>query len=388
MLSHVQTERSAQGPLASGRALGPRIAALIAVGVLAVILALACAPPWAFAQGADGTRGLLEVHFIDVDQGDATLVMGAGVTILIDAGRHDRSEVVPYLRSVGVESIDLLVGTHPHADHIGQFPQVLAAFPVREVWLSGDVHTSRTFERALDAILASGAGYHEPRAGERVAIGDVLIEVVHPEVITGDFNNGSISLRLVYGDVSFLFTGDAEAEAELEMIARGHELRAAVLHVGHHGSSTSSSEAFLQEVRPEVAVYSAGVNNSYGHPHREVVERFRRLGIPLYGTDVYGTILVRTDGRTFEIRSERGDLSVSRGTTGVSHGASHCGPGRVDVNTATKEALMRIVHIGEARAEELIALRPFSSLDDLKRIRGISDGRLREIEAQGIACVS
>src|SRR5690606_12325294 len=115
--------------------------------------------------------GLLTVHFIDVDQGDATLIQADDVVILIDAGRHDRSDVVPYLRSIGIKSIDLLVGTHPHADHIGQFPEVLRAFPVKEVWLSGDVHTSRTFERAIDAILESDAGYHEPRAGERFQFG-------------------------------------------------------------------------------------------------------------------------------------------------------------------------------------------------------------------------
>ncbi len=340
------------------------------------------------AQGADALSGVLEVHFIDVDQGDATLVMGPGVTILIDAGRHDRNDVVPYLRSVGVKSIDLLVGTHPHSDHIGQFPQVLEAFPVKEVWMSGDVHTSRTFERALDAVLNSNAGYHEPRAGERVTIGDVTIEVIHPEAVTGDFNNGSIGLRLVYGDIAFLFTGDAEAESEAEMIARGHDLRAHVLHVGHHGSSTSSTEAFLREVQPQVAVYSAGAGNSYGHPHREVVERFRKLGIPLYGTDVYGTIRVRTDGRTFELVSERGGIAFQAVTDGAARQGSGCGPGQVDINTAPKEVLMTIVHIGEARAEELIALRPFASVNELTRIRGIGEGRLREILAQGVACVS
>jgi competence protein ComEC len=112
----------------------------------------------------------LIVHFIDVGQGDATLFAGPDFTILVDAGRHDRNDVVPYLQSVGVESIDLLVGTHPHADHIGQFPEVLNAFPVNEVWMSGDSHTTRTFERALDAILASDTGYHEPRAGEVYAV--------------------------------------------------------------------------------------------------------------------------------------------------------------------------------------------------------------------------
>src|SRR5690606_35829293 len=114
----------------------------------------------------DPSLGTLKVHFIDVGRGDATLIQSNDVVILIDAGRHDRNDVVPYLREAGITSIDLLVGTHPHADHIGQFPEVLAAFPVKEVWLSGDPHTSRIFEDTIDAILASEAGYHEPRAGE------------------------------------------------------------------------------------------------------------------------------------------------------------------------------------------------------------------------------
>lgn len=392
MSSHVRTRT--RGARSDARKLRSHLAALITLTVaLAVALAAGVSlldgePGRLSAQGAAEHTGILEVHFIDVDQGDATLVMGPGVTILIDAGRHDRNDVVPYLRSAGVERIDLLVGTHPHADHIGQFPQVMGAFPVKEVWLSGDVHTSRTFERALDAILDSEAGYHEPRAGERTMIGDVLIEVIHPEVVTGDFNNGSIGLRLVYGDVAFLFTGDAEAEAEAEMIARGHNLRAQVLQVGHHGSSTSSTEAFLREVQPQVAVYSAGVGNPYGHPHREVVERFEKLGIPLYGTDVYGTIRVRTDGRTFEVYSQRGGLAFHAAVDGPGLQGSGCAPGQVDINAAPKEALMSIVHIGEARAEEIMSLRPFASLDELTRIRGIGEGRLRDIVAQGIACVS
>jgi competence protein ComEC len=103
-----------------------------------------------------------------VGQGDSTLLAGPDFTILIDAGRHDRNDVVPHLEQIGISAIDLLVGTYPHADHIGQFPQVLQRFPVTEVWMSGDSHTSLTFERALDAILASGAAYHEPRAHERI----------------------------------------------------------------------------------------------------------------------------------------------------------------------------------------------------------------------------
>lgn len=349
---------------------------------LAVILGLLVSAGWPAAAGA---LGVLEIHFIDVGQGDATLFLGPDFTMLVDAGRHDRSDVVPYLQKVGVQRIDLLVGTHPHADHIGQMDKVLEAFDVVDVWLSGDVHTSRTFERLIDAILAEGAGYHEPRAGERFTLGSARIEIVHPAEVTGDFNNGSIGMRVLYGDVIVLLTGDAETEAEREMIARGHELAADILHVGHHGSRTSTSRELLEAVRPKVAIYSAGSGNEYGHPHAEVIERLSRHGVVIYGTDIHGTIKVTTDGVSFEITTERapqGPTIIDR----VAAGAG-CAPGQVDVNTASLEQLVAIVHIGDARAAELIAKRPYASLDDLLKIQGIGQGRLGDIKKQGLACV-
>lgn len=171
-------------------------------------------------------QGELIAHYFDVGQGDATLLAGPDFTILIDAGRHDRSDVVPHLVAAGMQTIDLLVGTHPHADHIGQFPAVLGQFPVTEVWMSGDTHATLTFERAIDAILASGAAYHEPRAGEVYQIGSARVEVVNPESLTGNLHQGSVSLRIIFGEVAFLFTGDAEAPTEVAMIARGHPLHA------------------------------------------------------------------------------------------------------------------------------------------------------------------
>lgn len=244
------------------------------------------------------------VYFFDVGQADATLFMGPGFTVLIDAGDYRRNDVVPHLASVGVIEIDLLIGTHPHADHIGQFPQVLESFPVGEVWLSGDTHTTRTFERAIDAILASDAAYHEPRAGEVFEFGTLTIEVLNPYHLTGDFHEGSISVRMTYGEVSFVFTGDAETHTEQAMIGRDYSLEAQVLQLGHHGSRTSSSLAFLQAVSPEIAIYSAGKDNTYGHPHDEVVQRLATMDIPLYGTDVHGTVTIVTDGVTYSVETE------------------------------------------------------------------------------------
>ncbi len=274
-------------------------ATLLAALVLAAGLFAVLVPP-----GPAPLQGLA-VSFLDVGQGDATLLQGPDFTILIDAGRHDRDDVVPHLRRRGVRALDLVIVTHPHADHIGQLPAVLDAFKVREVWMSGDVHTSQSYERALDALLASGAGYHEPRAGEVHQVGSLRIEVVNPAELTGDLHEGSVAVRAVFGEVAFLFTGDAEAHTEAAMISRGHELRAHVLQLGHHGSQTSSSSAFLEAVAPELAVYSAGEGNPYGHPHPEALARLRSLGVTVLGTDVRGTITVTTDGRTYHVETER-----------------------------------------------------------------------------------
>jgi len=246
----------------------------------------------------------LVVHFIDVGQGDAILLRGPDFSIMVDAGRHDRNEVLPYLLAQNVSYLDLLVGTHPHADHIGQFPQILENFEVGEVWMSGDVHTTRAFERAIDAILATDAKYREPRAGDEFTFGSARVNVVHPKETAGNLNNGSLVLRLSYGDISFLFAGDAEIQAEHEMITRAENLQAQILKIGHHGSQTSSTYEFLNEVRPEVAIYSAGRSNPYNHPHPDVINRLRAMGISVYGTDRNGTILVETDGEKFEVYPE------------------------------------------------------------------------------------
>jgi beta-lactamase superfamily II metal-dependent hydrolase len=252
--------------------------------------------------------GELVVRVLDVGQGDAMLISHPDVTLLIDTGRFDRSDVVPLLRRHGVESIDVLVVTHPHADHIGQFDRVMEAFPVAEVWWSGAVATTRTFERAVAALEASDARYEEPRGGQTTAVGPLAIEVLHPG--SGDslrgLNDASISLRITYGEFRLVTTGDAERAAEAQMVARWSDrLRADVLLLGHHGSSTSTTATFLDAVSPSVAIYSAGANNRYGHPHAEVVERVLGRGVILFGTDRDGTVTVVTDGITFDVRTER-----------------------------------------------------------------------------------
>lgn len=346
-----------------------------------------------FSRSVPTPSGTLSVYFFDVGQADTTLLSGPDFTILIDAGDFRRNDVVSYLQSVGVNSIDLLVGTHPHADHIGQFPQVLSAFNIDEVWMSGDEHTTQIFERALDAILASDAKYHEPRAGEVFDFGSLRIEVLNPSSLTGNFHEGSVSIRAVYGDVAFLFTGDAGAQTESQMIQRGHNLNAQILQLGHHGSRTSSSLGFLRAVNPEIAIYSAGQNSQYGHPHQETVDRVLSENINLYGTAMHGTIVINTDGNTYSVETEHagekiGALSIEPKSTPISSLDNGCDVGQIDINVASFEKLQQIIHIGPARAQDLISLRPFRSVDSMTRISGIGPSRLNDIKNQNIACVN
>lgn len=337
-------------------------------------------------------KGNLIVHYIDVGQGDATLLQGPDFTVLIDAGRHNRNDVIPYLKSVGVSTIDLVVGTHPHADHIGQIDKVINEFEVSEVWMSGTPHTTQTFERVLDAIEKSGASYHEPRSGEKFQVGALEIEVFNPIRITGQFHEDSIVMRTTFGEIGFIFSGDAEARTEREVIRRHNDVKAQILKLGHHGSTTSSIPEFLQAVSPEVAIYSAGAGNSYGHPHKPIVDRINQMNIEIYGTDVHGTIKITTDGKTYSITTAKsGQVSVEDGSeptpTPTPEPTTPSPSGSININTASFEELQEIIHIGDSRAKAIIDGRPWTSLSQLTRISGISDNRLNDIREEGKAYV-
>ncbi|QQK75854.1 MBL fold metallo-hydrolase [Salicibibacter cibarius] len=368
-------------------------------------------------ESAEEAEGDLTAHFIDVGQGDSILLEGPDFNILVDTGRHDRDEVVPYIEDQDIEQLDLVVGTHSHADHIGQLDRVMHNLDIDEVWMNGEEGTSDTFERALDAVLESDADYEEPDAGDTDEIGSAEIEVVHPQSLSGDPNDDSIVMSVSYGDTSFMLTGDAEEAAESEMVNSDHELDADILKVGHHGSDTSSTSSFLEEVSPETAVYQAGEGNSYGHPHDEAVDRITSMDIELYGTAEHGHVLITTDGDSYDVEtvsdseptssseepetdadsedesSEEEETEEEESTeedaeeeTGSSEA---CEDGEVAINSASEEELQEIVEIGDDRAGQIIDLRDsqdFESYSDLTRIDGIADARADTIEEQGIIC--
>lgn len=256
---------------------------------------------------AGASAGLLQVHFIDVGQGDAELIVSPdGGIALIDGGEAD-SGVLGYLQSHGVSKLDLVVTTHPHADHIGGLVQVLKTLPVAEVVTNGQLTTTLTYEHFLDAIAEAGSEYVEVKRGDTIPFGNLTFQVLNPQSTTGDdLNNNSLVLRLVYGASSFLFMGDADQAAEASILSMGLPIQADILKVGHHGSATASSPAFLGAVKPEIAVYSAGAGNPYGHPHPETLAALSATGVQVYGTDVNGSVVVSADNAgVYKVEAER-----------------------------------------------------------------------------------
>lgn len=255
-----------------------------------------------------GTTGDLRAYFLDVGQGDCSIILFKDRVIVIDSGDTDRGgDVVRALHQLGVQRIDLLVATHPHADHIGGMQDVLAAFPVARVLDSGMPSTSILYERFLDTVDDKGIAYIVAEQGQTIDLDPSLrILVLSPpkERIGDDLNTNSIVLRISYGTVNLLFTGDATTGAEDVMVKGGYPLDAQILKVGHHGSSGSGSSAFLSRVSPQTAIISSGAGNSYGHPHRETLDRLIRARAVIFRTDEDGTVLVESNGETYSIMTE------------------------------------------------------------------------------------
>jgi beta-lactamase superfamily II metal-dependent hydrolase len=242
----------------------------------------------------------LTVHFIDVRQGDSILLDLGDTEVLIDGG--DKSPgVVSYIDDYVDGPLEVMVATHPHADHIGGLIGVLDAFKVDEIWLNVETSTSETYSQFMSAVDSEDAEVHVARRGDTIHAGNLTFNVLSPVNLGDDTNNNSIVLSLSYGQVDFLFTGDAQKEAEASILAAGIVADVDILKVGHHGSRTASSMQFLQAAKPEVAIYMAGEGNIYGHPHQETINNLCEIGAQIYGTDIHGTITITTDGVTYNV---------------------------------------------------------------------------------------
>lgn len=246
---------------------------------------------------ATGEEGELQVHYIDVGQGDATLILQGEHAMLIDGGENMQGwQVVDYLNYMGVEHLDYVIGTHPDSDHIGGLDTVLENISCDMVMMPDFERDTATYKDVAEVLEEKGIENFSPKPGETYELGTAIFTILAPNDVYEKVNDNSIALRLVHGGNSFLFTGDAESEAENDMLKSGRLLSADVYKVAHHGSSGANSEQFLKAVDPTYAVISCGEDNEYGHPHSEVLNLLRTMGAEIFRTDEQGTIMAVSDG--------------------------------------------------------------------------------------------
>lgn len=245
-------------------------------------------------NGASG----LEVHFIDVGQGDATLIKADGHAMLIDAGENDKGTAVQlYLKKQGVEQLDYLVLTHTDSDHIGGADVIISKFDIGQIFMSDFKKDNKTYRELMESMQYKHMTYTTPEVGAEFALGNATFTIIAPNGDYDDPNNSSIALILDYGENSFLFSGDCEEEAEQDILDNGMNLDVDVYQVGHHGSRSSSSEDFLDAMSPEYAVISCAEKNSYGHPHARTLNNLRERKIKVFRTDEQGSIIAFSDGK-------------------------------------------------------------------------------------------
>lgn len=277
---------------------------------IAVFIVLICLLIY-LAGGAKQLRPedcALNVWYFDVGQGDCALVSCEDTNVLIDGGEAEYApRVEQYLRTCGVEKIDCYILSHPHSDHIGVSAHVINTFPVARVMTTEftelNMPTTKVYEDMLDAVEATGAELLCVKGGEVYDCGPLRLEILSPLTATDDYNDMSVTVRAVYQKTAFLFTGDASAAVEEQILAAGGNIGADVLKVGHHGSSTSTSEGFLKEVSPDYAVISCGAGNAYGHPHTQTLNLLNQYGAEVFRTDVNGTVHFFGNGKRLEVQT-------------------------------------------------------------------------------------
>lgn len=253
--------------------------------------------------------GNIEISYLDVGQGDATYIRVNDLDILIDAGpKSDSDKLMKQLEEKNIDDFEIVIATHPHEDHIGGMTKVFEKYDVKSFYMPKVTNTTKTFENMMKAVSNEGLKVKLIKEGTSIDIGEgAKFEAYSPTKDTYDnFNDYSPIMKLTYGNKSFIFTGDAEKDVEKEVVKKySNELKADVIKFGHHGSSTSSTKEFVEAISPQYGIISCGVDNSYGHPHREILDIIKNMGIESYRTDKQGQITITSDGDTINIKTEK-----------------------------------------------------------------------------------
>ena len=257
---------------------------------------------------SDGST--LEVHYLDIGQGDCTLIRQGDHAMLIDAGNNSKGTTVQaYLENQGIDHLDYVIGTHPDADHIGGLDVIIYKFDCGKVMMPDYSKDTQTYDDVIQAAKSKDYQIAHPKAGEEYTLGEAEVTVVCPvkDSYGSNANDYSIGVRVQLGKNSFLFTGDAEEHSEEDMVSSGENLKADIYKAAHHGSRTANTEDFLKAVDPQYVVISCGEGNTYGHPHAEVLNRLREMGIQIFRTDDQGTIVAVSDGQTIAFNASPSD---------------------------------------------------------------------------------
>lgn len=291
------------------------------------------------ASGSMDGADSLEVHFIDVGQGDAALVKCGDAAMLIDAGENDKGTLVQnYIRKQGIKSLDYLIVTHPHSDHCGGADVIVTKYDIDTIIMPNYAADTASYRDVIQALDGKNYRVTEPVAGDVYKLGDAEFTIVAPN--SGDYgdnaNNYSVGILLEHGGNKFLFTGDAEEEAEEDIAANGMDISADVLKIGHHGSRTSSSKEFMDAVSPEYAVISCGEDNEYGHPHAATLNTLRGMGVKVFRTDEQGSLIAVSDGKKITWNAAPSDTWKAGEPTGS--GAVSSGTGKNAADTGNDKA--------------------------------------------------